>query len=132
MSVKVRPYRNRGWEVDIQAVLPDGTRTRVRRKAPVASRSEAVRWGHQRLRALLLQVPKTKKEAPTIAEFAPRFLDGYARANRHKPSGIAAKETILRVHIIPFLGHKRLDGGIRRHHIESDAVIPATPAHAGR
>ena len=23
-------------------------------------------------------------------------------------------------------------GGIRRHHIESDAVIPATPAHAGR
>ena len=40
---------------------------------------------------------------------APRFLDGHSRANRHKPSGIAAKETILRVHLIPRLGGRRLD-----------------------
>jgi integrase len=46
---------------------------------------------------------------PTLKEFAPRFLDGYARANRHKPSGIAAKEMILRVHLIPALGHKKLN-----------------------
>jgi integrase len=46
---------------------------------------------------------------PTLEQFAPRFLDGYARANRHKPSGIAAKEMILRVHLVPFLGRKRLD-----------------------
>jgi hypothetical protein len=36
-------------------------------------------------------------------------MDGYARANRQKPSGIAAKDTILRVHLIPALGIKRLD-----------------------
>jgi len=46
---------------------------------------------------------------PTLEEFAPRFLDGYARANRQKPSGIAAKETILNVHLVPLLGPKRLD-----------------------
>jgi integrase len=36
-------------------------------------------------------------------------LDGHARANRQKPSGIAAKEMILRVHLEPTLGHKKLD-----------------------
>jgi integrase len=51
----------------------------------------------------------SQEGVPTLQEFAPRFLDGYARANRHKPSGIAAKETILNVHLVPLLGTKRLD-----------------------
>ncbi len=46
---------------------------------------------------------------PTFDAFWPRFLDGYARANRQKPSGIAAKETIGRVHLQPHFGAKRLD-----------------------
>jgi integrase len=46
---------------------------------------------------------------PTLVQFAPRFLEGHARANRQKPSGIAAKETILDRHLIPMLGHKKLD-----------------------
>src|SRR5207244_7229746 len=37
------------------------------------------------------------------------FLDGYARANRQKPSGIAAKETILNVHLVPAFGTQLLD-----------------------
>ena len=49
------------------------------------------------------------KEVPTLREFVSRFLDGHPRANRQKPSGIAAKEMILRVHLVPALGHKRLD-----------------------
>jgi integrase len=53
--------------------------------------------------------PHVKKEVPTLKQFAPRFIDGHARANRQKPSGIAAKELLLRVHLVPFLGHKRLD-----------------------
>jgi integrase len=36
-------------------------------------------------------------------------MEGHARANRQKPSGIAAKETILKVHLVPLLGTKRLD-----------------------
>jgi integrase len=46
---------------------------------------------------------------PTLEEFAERFVDGHARANQHKPSGVAAKETILRVHLIPRLGGRKLD-----------------------
>ena len=41
MTVKVRPYRTGGWEVDIMIRLEDGQRYRERRKAPVTSKSGA-------------------------------------------------------------------------------------------
>ena len=110
MSVKVRPFRNGGWEVDIRVVLPDGMTRRERRKAPVKSKSGALRWGRDREHELLFRPPaKSRKEVPTLSQFAERFVDGYARANRQKPSGIAAKETILGVHLVPLIGSKRLD-----------------------
>jgi len=116
MSVTIRPYRRGGWEVDIRVVTPDGTREfRVRKRAPVSSRSAAARWAEGRERVLferLMKPPQDNappKEAPPLRESASRFLDGHARANRQKPSGVAAKETILRVHLIPALGHKKLD-----------------------
>ena len=46
---------------------------------------------------------------PTLREFWPRFLEGHAWANRQKPSGIAAKETIARVHLVPLVGDQPLD-----------------------
>ena len=88
---------------------------RVRKRAPVSSRSAAARWAEGRERVLferLMKPPQDNappKEVPTLREFASRFLDGHARANRQKPSGIAAKEMILRVHLVPALGHKKLD-----------------------
>jgi integrase len=76
----------------------------------MASKSAAQRWGEDRERHLLQHgPPHPKKEVPTLSEFTDRFLDGYARANRQKPSGIAAKETILNVHLVPLLGTKGLD-----------------------
>ena len=108
--VKIRPYRRGGWEVDITVRLPSGSRWRERSKAPGSSRSAAIRWGQDRERHVLQHgVPQPKKEAPTLEQFAPRCLDGYARANRQKPSGIAAKEMIIRVHLTPVLGARRLD-----------------------
>ena len=111
MSVRVVPYRTGGWEVDIRVVLPDGARRRERKKLALSSKSGARRWAEARERALLIHGPAKakKKEVPTLDMFAPRFLDGYARANRQKPSGIAAKDTILRLHLIPPLGRKKLD-----------------------
>jgi hypothetical protein len=115
MSVIVRPYRRGGWEVDIRFVLPDDSEHRERRKAPVTTKNAAQRWGEARQRELYHQLTHPKphdeppKEAPTFEEFWPRFVEGYARANRQKPSGVAAKETIGRVHLIPLLGRKRLD-----------------------
>lgn len=116
MSVKVRTYRRGGWEVDVRVVTPDGLRQlRERKRAPVSCRSAAVRWAAGLERVLferLMKPPQEDqplKEVPTLEEFAPRFLDGHARANRQKPSGIAAKERILRVHLVPFLGSRKLN-----------------------
>src|SRR5687767_8253082 len=110
MAVVVRPYRRGGWHVDIRLVLPDGMPLRERKAFRTASKSTAQRWGQERERHLLVNgLPKLPKEVPTLEEFAPRFLDRHARANRQKPSGIAAKETILNRHLIPMLGNRRLD-----------------------
>jgi integrase len=111
MSVTVRKYQGGDdWEVDVLVLLPDGTRHRERRKVPAPSKAAAKRWGESRQRELLLKgPPERKKEVETLREFAPRFLDGYARANRHKPSGIAGKNTVLKAHLIPTLGDRRLD-----------------------
>jgi integrase len=114
MSVLVRPYRRGGWEVDIRLVLPDDSEHRERRKAPVSTKTAAQRWGEARERewyhALTHPQPRAiPKEVPTLETFWPRFIESYARANRQKPSGVAAKETIGRVHLIPNLGATRLD-----------------------
>lgn len=110
MSVTVRPYRRGGWEVDIVWRSPDGRRRRDRKHVGGASKAAARRWGTARERELLVRGPTGKpKEVPTFNAFWPRFLDGYALANRQKPSGVAAKETIGRVHLQPHFGSKRLD-----------------------
>ena len=119
MSVTVRQYRKGIWQIDVMYRLPNGTRARDRRRVRVMSKSAAQRWGEARERHVLLHGPAlpARKEAPTLEQFASRWLDGYARANRHKPSGIAAKETILKVHLVPQLGTKRLDA-ITTEHIQ--------------
>ena len=109
MSVIVRPYR-RGWLVDVTVRLADGSRHRERRRLRVTTKSAAQRWGEDRERHVLQHgLPVVKKEVPTLAEFAPRFVDGHARANRHKPSGIAGTVSALKWHLVPALGDTRLD-----------------------
>ncbi len=110
MSVIVRRYRRGGWQVDIRLVLPDGKSYRQRRRINTSSKTSARRWGEARERHLLQHgPPQPGREVPTLSEFKDRFLDGYARANRQKPSGIAAKETVLDVHLVPLLGSTKLD-----------------------
>ena len=107
MSVTIRPYRGGGWEVDIRVVSPDGTRhKRERKHAPISSRAAVGRWAAARERVLFERLlspsqDHPRKEVPTLQEFAPRFVDGHARANRQKPSGIASKTMILRLYLIP-------------------------------
>lgn len=114
MSVKVRPYIGGGWEIDIRVVLPDGTVVRERRKAQQQSESSARRWAEGRERHLLAHgkpkpVREEVRQTLTLREFAPRFLKGYAEANRLKPSGISSKEVAIRVHLLPPFGDKHLD-----------------------
>src|SRR6476661_2571831 len=113
MSVTLRPYVDGGWEADIRVCLPDGSLIRERRKAPTASKSAAQRWAEARERVLLIKgkparVKEVLRPPTTLREFAPRFLEGYAKANRLKPSGISGKECVLRVHLVPTLGDKAL------------------------
>src|SRR5689334_9346267 len=111
MSVKVREARKGVWVVDVLYRLPDGRRARERRRVRLSSKSAAKRWGERREQHLLVHgpTPPVVKEVPTFKNFAPRFVDGHARANRHKPSGIATKERMLRLYLVPAFGHKRLD-----------------------
>jgi hypothetical protein len=79
----------------------------------MSSKQAAQKWAESRERVLLVHgKPKPQKEdvpkIPTVKEFALRFLDGYAKANRLKPSGIASKETVLRVHLVKAFGDKPL------------------------
>ena len=105
-----KAIRNGGWEVDISVSYADGSSVRERKKAPASSRSGAKRWGEARERELLLLGPnQPRKDVPTLAEFWPRFVDGYARASRHKPSGIESKKSHVRTHLVGPLGDKRLD-----------------------
>ncbi len=95
--------------------LPDGRVVRERKKSSASSKLAAQKWAEARERVLLVHgKPKpVQKEAiqqtPTLNDFAVRFLDGYAKANRLKPSGIASKETVMRVHLVKAFGNTRLD-----------------------
>ena len=112
MSVTVRPYRRGGFEVDIQWRSQDGRRHRERKRLDITSKTAAQRWGEGRERELLVRGPTLRrnwKEVPTLEQFAPRFMDGHARANQAKPSGIAHKELVFKNRLFPILGAKRLD-----------------------
>ena len=110
MSVKVRPYRRGGWEVDIQLLLPNGEMIRERRKAPVSSKTGAKRWGEAREQEIFRTWRRpVMREVPTLQEFSARFLNEYCRGERQKASGIERKESAFRVYLLPLLGRKRLD-----------------------
>lgn len=99
-----------GLEADILVVYPDGTRYRERKKVPVNGRANALRWARERESHLLREGPaRTRREVPTVKEFGPVFLRDYCTANRQKASGIERKLSVLKTHIYPLLGGKRLD-----------------------
>ena len=113
MSVKIRQYKRGGWEVDIRFDWPDGSAFRERRRAPTNSRSATQRWAEARARELILAgkpkpLPITK-EVPTLREFSPKFIEGYAKANRQKASGVASKLSVLNIHLLPRFGDTKLD-----------------------
>lgn len=93
MSVTIRPYRAGGWQVDVRVVSPDGSRqSRARKRSPVASRSDTLRWGEGLERAMFQRLMNPaentpRKEVPTLRAFAPRFMDGHARATGRSQAG---------------------------------------------
>lgn len=114
MSVKVRQYRNgEAFEIDIRTRLPGGRRIRERLKSPVTGKLASLRWGQEREAALAAGGGTggngPTSPAPTFAAFAKRFFEEFVRGEHYKPAGVYAKFRILRAHLPPRLGTKRLD-----------------------
>ena len=130
MTVKVRhrKYANgtMHFEADIHVRLLDGTIHRERRRAPADTRQGALRWAKEREAWLIRhgtaaaatvskegrnhETKETpKREVPTLAQFAERFLAQHVQANRHRPSTYLHKATQLRAYLLPVLGWVRLD-----------------------
>lgn len=105
---------------DIRTQGPDGRWIRKRACVPssITSESLARRWALNREKFLTANGDaQPAKEIPTLRDFGPKWLEEYAVANGNKPSTVAAKETILRLHLYPVLGTTRLDA-IRDHEIQ--------------
>jgi integrase len=99
------------WYADVQVVGKDGRVRRVQRISPIQNRRAAEKLEHE-LREELLNAHEQEnafsKDVPCFAEFAERFMNTYAATN-NKPSEVNAKEIILRVHLVPEFGERRLD-----------------------
>ena len=103
MTVRVRPYKRGGWEVDIMLTIPGRPRIRDRKKAPVSSKTAARRWGEERERQLIQHFTNTNptegglddrpdvatKEIPTLAQFVPRYIEGHCKASRLRPATVS-------------------------------------------
>lgn len=114
MSVTIRDYAGGRKEADIRFRLPNGEIVRKKLVCPVTSTSGARRWAEARERdlyskALAVRGGKPEKSVPTFDKFAPRFIDEFAVANHHKPSGIASKQSVIDNHLLPRFGSKRLN-----------------------
>lgn len=122
MSVRVTPWKETSnkFMVTIRFRWPDPAEKPVRHRKVIEARSkaDAKKWGDEReshLRAKgppkreELEAKQPAKKVPTVAQFAPLFVEDYARADGHGEGGIEAKESILRIHIVPHVGQLRLD-----------------------
>jgi len=100
------------YQYDFKVTMPDGSIYRERRKARGATSESAARQiGLRRMHDVLRNGPNSRKAAekpPTVAEFATLWLEA-GRADRHKASTMTNKEVLLRCHILPLLGHLRLN-----------------------
>ena len=114
MSVKIRPYRKGGWEVDIHVVTPDGKRSlRERRRAQMSARSAAVRWAEGRERVcsngLSIRAGHTQEGGAHLTSVRAEIHRRPRHGESAEASSIAAKNAILRLYLIPTFGRRRLD-----------------------
>ena len=100
-----------GWEFHIKMVLPTGEFFEERKKSPVPGKTATQRYAEERaaqaIRTSVSPVSVVKKEVMTVSEFQDHFLT-FSKTN-NKPSTVAAKEGLLKAHLIPFFGAMKMD-----------------------
>jgi integrase len=106
MSISVRKHKEGRWDVDVLVRLPNGKKIRERTRISISSRTAARRWGEERERFLAVNGNEVREEVPTLATFASRYIEQYAKANRQKHSTIVQKERVISHYLLPRMGKK--------------------------
>jgi integrase len=99
--------------VDIRWTSPEGERMRIRRVSPIQNKRAAHEYERELLRELANGSFKKKKqqpatEVPFLRDWIREFIAVYATTN-NKHTEVKSKESICRNHLIPAMGHFRLD-----------------------
>jgi len=102
------------WVIDIQ-VKQVGETIRIKRAARAKNKTEALEREAEERARLMSGAAAKPKAAPAFSAFVAEFL-GFAATN-NKPSEIASKEMITRVHLLPFFGPTKL-GDISAREVE--------------
>lgn len=106
-------YRQRGkrWAVFVKMKDAQGREHTIRKASPVNTKRGAQQFEQQVRQAVLdgtwgrpLEEPKA---VPTLAEFSAEYMDRAATLN--KPATVTTKDAMLRNHLLPYLGKRRLD-----------------------
>jgi integrase len=115
MSVRLRKWKDKdgtemeAWVVDVKLQHPDGRIERVRKASPINTRRGAEQYERD-LRQSLLSGAFRKEQAPevpTLEQFQEKFLT-YS-TNNNKPSTLKSKKDVLRRHLLPSFGKKKLN-----------------------
>lgn len=128
MSVGKRKDRGGKWYIHIKMKLPDGAVHEERRLSPVQTKRGAERYERQRREEILNPTP-VRIDAPTLAEFWGEYV-GYAETNR-KAATVLAKKSMMRLHLLPVFGSRKLDE-IDRRSLESYKVRKAKEGLAAK
>ena len=101
----VTRYRGK-YYVDVYVEVPSQGVRRIRRRSPVQTKRGAEAYERQLVEAALSTSTRSQQERG-FAEFAVEYLEKFCAAN-DKYATLEAKESILRVHLIPEFGTRRL------------------------
>ncbi|EDM74262.1 Phage integrase [Plesiocystis pacifica SIR-1] len=117
MSVRKRKWRDKQgrqherWMVHIEHTWPDGRKQTIRKVSPVQTKRGAEQYERELRKQLvsgeILKGGAKRRKVPTLKEFSEEFLAYQATMN--KPGVIDWKKSILRTHLLPALGRRRLD-----------------------
>jgi integrase len=108
------------WMIDVKAFGKDGVLRRVRKVLPIQNRRAAERLEHEIREELLNKderIRQAPRASPKFGTFSDKFLATYANTN-NKPSEVATKRRLLRIHLLPAFGDMQLNE-IRPAHVEA-------------
>lgn len=106
----LRDTRGR-WRYRKTINLPGGRKERISGTPILNTKMAAENSEREHIQRLLSSPatpPAPPKEVPTFAKFAEEFMATYSEAN-NKPSEVQSKRTILKCHLLPAFGGKKLD-----------------------